>query len=321
MQMVEGNSVASVFELKPPAKGRAAARPRNRGRKKQITAKSDVAAANAPGVIPLMTQSVTPAAHRLQLFRRSQAADRPSLLGAMLLLVTFAVAALGIGINAQTGWRFGTTPISAATFAGLSVAADVLAMTLPTVAVTLWLRSRWGLASAAWATWALSLGLAVLASIGFVNRHVGDAAAARQAVLGTAAALTAQRDAAITIARQAVAAAAESRQAECRIRGPRCRALEQEEQVRLSELSAALALPMPTAPRVADADPQLAGASRLATWAGLRFTTDDLGNLRLALMALLPNLAGLVLCFGSALRRDASPAIGTPPSTHVVAPQ
>jgi hypothetical protein len=319
--MAEANSVASVFKLKPLGKGRAAARPRNRGRKKQIAAKSDATAANASGVIPLVTQSVMPVSHRLQPFRHSQAADRSSPLGAMLLLVAFAVAALGIGINAQTGWRFGTTPISAATFAGLSIAADILAMTLPTVAVALWLRSRWALASAAWATWALSLGLAVLASIGFVNRHVGDAAAARQAILGSATALTAQRDAAITTARQAVAVAAESRQAECTIRGPRCRALEQEEQVRLSELSAALAVPMPAAPRVADADPQLAGALRLATWAGFRFTTDDLGNFRLALMALLPNLAGLVLCFGVALRRDPSPAIGTQPSAHVVAPQ
>jgi hypothetical protein len=319
--MAEANSVASVFALKPPAKSRTAARPRNRSRQKQSTAKSDLTAPNAPAPIPLTTQSVTPASGRLQIFRQAQTADRSSLLGVMLLLVTFAVAALGIGINAQTGWRFGTTLISAATFAGLSVAADILAITLPTVAVALWLRSRWALASAAWATWALSLALAVLASIGFVNRHVGDTAAARQAVLATAAALTAQRDAAITTARQAVAAAAESRQAECTIRGPRCRALEQEEQTRLSELSAALALPMPAAPSVADADPQLAGASRLATWAGLRFTTDDLGNLRLALMALLPNLAGLVLCFGVALRRDASLAIGRQPSTHVIAPQ
>jgi hypothetical protein len=321
--MVEGNSVASVFELKPPAKDRTAARQRNRGRKKPITAKAAATAATAPGVIPLMTQSVTPVSPRLQIFRRSQAADRPSLLGAMLLLVTFAVAALGVGINAQTGWRFGTTLISAATFAGLSMAADVLAIALPTVAVALWLRSRWALASAAWATWALSLALAVLASIGFVNRHVGDAAAARQAVLGTAAALTAQRDAAITTARQAVAAAAASRQAECTIRGPRCRAAEQQEQARLTELSAALALPMPAVPRVADADPQLAGALRLASWAGLTATADDLSNLRLALMALLPNLAGLVLCFGVALRRSPSSAapVGTQPSAYAVAPQ
>jgi hypothetical protein len=35
-----------------------------------------------------------------------------------------------VSINAQTGWRFGTTGLAAATFAGLSIAADVLAIVL-----------------------------------------------------------------------------------------------------------------------------------------------------------------------------------------------
>lgn len=303
--MADGNSVLSIVDLKPPRKVRKAAQPRSRGRNKQITANVAATSANAPDAMPLATQSAMPA----QGFQHSQAGDKPSRLGAVLLLVAFAVAVLGIGINAQTGWRFGTTMMSAATFAGLSIAADVLAVTLPTVAVALWLRSRWALASAAWATWGLSLALAVLASIGFVNRHVGDTAAVRQAVVSTAAALTAQRDAAIATAKRAVAAAAESRDAECKIRGQRCRALEREEQARLTELSAVLALPLPAAPPVADADPQLSGVLRLANWAGLRVTADDLGNLRLALMALLPNLAGLILCFGVALYWGASAAV------------
>lgn len=320
--MADGNSVASIVELKPPAKPRIAARRRNQGRKKQVDAKTGLTAETSPGVTPLTTQSVTPASPRLELFGGSHAMDRASRLGAMLLLITLVVAALAIGINAQTGWRFGTTLISSATFAGLSVAADMLAITLPTVAVALWLHSRWALASAAWATWTLSLALAVLASIGFVNRHVSDAAATRQAFLNTAAALTAQRDAAITTAQRAVAAAAKSREAECKVRGRHCRALEQEEQRRLTELSAAQALPLPAAPRLADADPQLAGVLRLANWAGLRATAGDLSNLRLALMALLPNLAGLLLCFGVALRLGPPPAspAGTPPSAHGAAP-
>lgn len=299
--MADGNSVVSFVDLKPPRKPRKAARPRSRGRAKKTSANAAEAAPHAPDIMPLATQSVAPASS----FRRW--GDKPSQLGAMLLLVAVAVAGLGIGINAQTGWRFGTSMMSAATFAGLSIAADILAVTLPTVAVALWLRWRRALASAAWATWSLSLMLAVLASIGFVNRHVGDAAAARQAVVSTAAALSAQRDAAIATAKQAVAAAAQSREAECKIRGQRCRALEHDEQTRLTALAAALALPVPTAPAVAEADPQLAGVLRLANWAGLSVTADDLGNLRLALMALLPNLAGLILCFGVALRCGASP--------------
>src|SRR6185437_14288884 len=307
--MADNNSVLSIVDLKPPRKPRKAARPRSRARKKPAAANAAEIPANAPDVmpLPLSTQNVVPAP------RIRRLGDKPSQLGAILLLVAFAVALLGIGINAQTGWRFGTTMMSAATFAGLSIAADVLAVTLPTVAVALWLRWRRALASAAWATWSLSLALAVLASIGFVNRHVGDSTAARQAVVSTAAARTAQRDAAVATAKRAVTAAAESREAECKIRGRRCRALEREEQARLTELAAALALPLPAAPALADADPQLAGVLRLANWAGLRVTADDLGNLRLALMALLPNLAGLILCFGVALRWGASPAMPTDP--------
>jgi hypothetical protein len=45
------------------------------------------------------------------------------------------------------------------------------------------------------------------------------------------------------------------------------------------------------------------GAVRLATWAGVKLSNTDVGNLRLGLMGLLPNLAGLVLAFGVALRR------------------
>ena len=42
---------------------------------------------------------------------------------------------------------------------------------------------------------------------------------------------------------------------------------------------------------------------RLAKWVGLTHTADAVMNVRLALLALLPNIAGLVLAFGVALRR------------------
>jgi hypothetical protein len=71
----------------------------------------------------------------------------------------------------------------------------------------------------------------------------------------------------------------------------------------MTELAAAIALPVPAAAVITDADPQVTGAVRLAQWAGLGVTATDIGNLRLAVMALLPNLAGLVLCFSVALRK------------------
>jgi hypothetical protein len=54
----------------------------------------------------------------------------------------------------------------------------------------------------------------------------------------------------------------------------------------------------------ADADPQVSAALRLAKWVGLQITADGVVNLRLALIALLPNGSGLVLAFALALRRS-----------------
>jgi hypothetical protein len=149
----------------------------------------------------------------------------------------------------------------------------------------------------------LAVTMAGLASIAFASLHMGDAGAARAAIVTTATETANQRTAAIEGARAAAQAATVARQGECQKRGPLCRDLEHVEQARMGELTAAIALPVPTVATIADADPQIAGAVRLATWVGLGVTATDIGNLRLALMALLPNLAGLVLCFGVALRR------------------
>ena len=72
----------------------------------------------------------------------------------------------------------------------------------------------------------------------------------------------------------------------------------------------AIAVPIPRLATIADADPQVTAALRLVRWAGLKLATDDVTNLRLTLMAILPNIAGLVLAFGTALRRG-QPVEGT----------
>jgi len=83
---------------------------------------------------------------------------------ALLTIIALTIGALALGINAQTGWRFGTTSLAAITFASLSIAADVLAIVLPATAAALWARRRHLLAAAAWTTWTLVVAVAVLAS-------------------------------------------------------------------------------------------------------------------------------------------------------------
>jgi hypothetical protein len=225
--------------------------------------------------------------------------------GTLLIAISFAIAGLALIINAQTGWAYGRTPLAAATFSGLSIAADLLAIVLPSTALALWWNRRPPAGHCRMGDLDAAVTMAILASLGFASLHLGDTAAGGAAIVSTAVGPTAdQRNATIEAARAAAQAATVARQGECQRRGPLCRDLEHVEQARMSELTAAIALPIPTVAAIADADPQVTATVRLARWVGLGVTATDVGNLRLALMALLPNIAGLVLCFGMAQRRD-----------------
>jgi hypothetical protein len=227
--------------------------------------------------------------------------QRPGV-AAVLVIVAINIAVLALVINAQAGWRFSTTPLASWTFAGLSVAADLLAIVLPTAALALWRTGRPGVAALAWLTWTVAATLATLASVGFVELHTSDTAAGRRAIVATSTAITDQRTAAIAAALLAADAARKAREAECESRGPRCRDRESDERTALATVTSAIAVPVPAIATIADPDPQVTAALRLARWIGFDVTTAGVVNLRLALMATLPNIAGLVLAFGIVLR-------------------
>ncbi len=138
------------------------------------------------------------------------------------------------------------------------------------------------LATAAWTTWLGAAALASLASLGFAELHISGTSAGRQAVIATSVAAADQRNATITAAQLAATSAAKAREAECVKRGPLCRDREADERTALAALNAAIAAPVPTVATIADADPQVTAALRLATWAGVKLTRDDVVNLRLA---------------------------------------
>jgi len=251
---------------------------------------------------PVETSSSAPVPSKPVAKERPVAATMWPGVATVLVAVAICIAFLAIIINGQAGWRLGGTPLASVTFAGLAVAADLLAITLPTAAVSLWHVKRPGVAGLAWLTWTLAATLTTLSSVGYVELHTSDTAAGRRAIVATSAAVTDQRAAGVATAQLAANAAQKAREAECEIRGPRCRERETDERTALTSLAAAIAVPIPAAATIADADPQVTAALRLVRWAGLKLTTDDIVNLRLALMAILPNIAGLVLAFGTALR-------------------
>lgn len=263
--------------------------------------------AGADPVTPSRPDSVTVTAAYPQPIHRPVA--RWTAGAVFLVAIAVAIATLALFVNGQTGWHFGTTPFAAVTFAGLSLAADLLAVVLPTTAAALWCGRHRLLATAAWAVWTVAAGMATLASLGFAELHIGDTAAGRQSVITASASLATQRQERIEAARLAATLATKAREAECAKRGPLCRDRESDERAALAGLNSAVAAPVPAVAPIAGSDPQVTAALRLTTWAGFRLTGDDIVNLRLALMALLPNLAGLLLAFAIALCQPSRPSI------------
>jgi len=229
----------------------------------------------------------------------------PRLIGAAILAIAaLGIAGLALAINAQYGASIGETTLTSWTFMGLAVAVDLLAVTLAPAAVGLWRTKQRALAIATWATWGVAVFLATLATLGFFQKNLADTAATRAATVTMAIATHDQRSEVIATAKLAVSVAKASREAECAARGPRCLQREADEKAAVNALSAAVASPVVSPAKISDPDPQIAAASRLADWVGLRLRPDDFANTRLVLWSLILNSGGLVLAIAFGLARS-----------------
>jgi hypothetical protein len=228
----------------------------------------------------------------------------PRLIGAAILaLAALAIAGLALAINAQYGASIGETTLTSWTFMGLATAVDLLALTLAPAAIGLWRSKQRGLASATWAVWGVAVFLATLATLGFFQKNLADTAATRAATVTMAVATHDQRSEVIAAAKLALSIAKASREAECATRGPRCLQREADERTAANALAAAVASPLVSPGKISDPDPQIAAATRLAAWLGLRVADDDFANLRLVLWSLILNSGGLVLAVAFGLPR------------------
>src|SRR5262249_32855942 len=141
-----------------------------------------------------------------------------------------------------------------------------------------------------------------LASVGFIELHTSDTAASRRAIVATSTAITGQRTATIAAAQLAANTATKAREAECAVRGPRCRDREADERTAIAALASSLAAPARAGQPSLALPAQPPAAVGVANGLGFDLTAAGVMNLRLAIMATLPNIAGLLLAFGNVLR-------------------
>jgi len=207
---------------------------------------------------------------------------------APILLTASALALAGVGMT-MNGWfarSLGSSDIAGWLFLAIGVAADLIALVVPSCAARLWQARQRAISLAGWGVWAMTFVFAVTAGIGFASTNITDVTLAR-ASRTTPAVQTAQ--AALTDAMAA-------RDRECKGGvGKFCREREAMVDERRQALDAAMRSIKETA------DPQTDAAIRIVAWAthgALKPSGDDFAMLRLVLLALLPQIGGILLMVG-----------------------
>ena len=192
----------------------------------------------------------------------------------------FAAALVGVTMNGWYGRSLGSTDVAGWLFLAIGVVADVSALTLPTCLARV--RQRLP-AVLGWAVWAATFVFAICAGIGFASTNISDVTASRASRVTPA----------IVTAQTALADASAARDRECKGGvGKYCREREAAVAAQRAVLEAA------QGKVEQQADPQVQAATKMIAWisAGyVRPTADDFAMLRLVLLALLPQVGGILL--------------------------
>jgi hypothetical protein len=207
---------------------------------------------------------------------------------APLLLSTAALALAGVGIT-MNGWfarSLGSSDIAAGLFLAIGVAADLVALVMPSCAAGLWQAGHRATALVGWSVWAMTFVFAVTAGIGFASVNIADVTMARASRVTPA----------VQTAQAALNDAMAARDRECKGGvGKFCR----EREAAVADRRQVLDVALRSVEQAAD--PQTEAAVRIVAWVSrgaLQPTGNDFAMLRLVLLALLPQIGGILLMVG-----------------------
>jgi hypothetical protein len=204
---------------------------------------------------------------------------------AQILLATaaFGLGAVGMTMNGWFARSLGSSEIAGWLFLAIGVAADIIALAIPACAAQQWHAGNRATAAVAWAVWAITFAFVVTAGIGFASVNIADVTLARASRVTPT----------IEAARNDLADAVTARDRECAGGvGKFCRQREEAVNERHRALDTAMRSVEQTA------DPQTEAATRIVAWVTgslLKPTGDDFAMVRLILLALLPQIGGVLL--------------------------
>jgi hypothetical protein len=273
------DTTASIITLHQPHAPRRPKTPAERAK-----AYRDRKKANGPSTAPLPA----PAAPAVP-----EPVAPPSRPAATILLTVSALAlgAVGITINGWFARSLGSSDVAGWLFLAIGVAADCAALALPSANALAWRARQRASALAGWAIWLITFGFAAMAALGFAATNVMDVTTSRASRVTPA----------VTAAQNALNDATASRDRECAGGvGKFCRQREETVTERRQALNTAMAAVERTA------DPQTEAAIKIVAWmsfGALRPTGDDFAMVRLILLALLPQVGGILLMVGRGASR------------------
>ncbi|MGJ4927665.1 hypothetical protein ACQR1I_20650 [Bradyrhizobium sp. HKCCYLS2038] len=204
----------------------------------------------------------------------------------MLQFAALALAAVGMAMNGWFAHSLGANSTAGWMFLAVGVTADLVALVMPTCAARLWQARHRASALAGWSVWVMTFVFAVTAGIGFASTNISDVTLARASRVTPA----------VQTAQTALSDAMSARDRECKGGvGKFCREREAAVAERRQALDAAMATVSQTA------DPQTEAAIKLVAWVSrgvVKPSADDFVMLRLILLALLPQIGGILLMVG-----------------------
>jgi hypothetical protein len=204
----------------------------------------------------------------------------------LLLVAALALGGAGITMNGWFARSLGSSDVASWLFLAIGASADLVALAMPTCAASLWRGGHRATSLVGWSVWLMTFVFAVTSGIGFASTNITEVTLARASRV-TPAVVTAQ---------SALADAMAARDRECRGGvGKFCREREAAVVERRQILDSAMASVEQTA------DPQTSAAIKVVSWVShgtLRPAAEDFVMLRLVLLALLPQIGGILLMVG-----------------------
>jgi hypothetical protein len=201
----------------------------------------------------------------------------------LLTAAALALSAVGIAINGWFARSLGSSDAAGWLFLAVGVAADLAALVLPSTAAGLWHTGQRATALVGWVVWFVTFVFAVTAGIGFASTNISDVTLVRAS----------RATPAVTSAQAMLADAMAARDRECKGGvGKICR----EREAAVAERRQLFDAAMTSVGQAAD--PQTDAAIKLVAWISrgmVRPVPDDFAMVRLTLLALLPQIGGMLL--------------------------